>query len=269
MNETFLQILEKNPEILSNPKLIKHYPVLLSKKIIDQTQKIVNEIKDSKQSQVIVEALIVNNKFKNSKMLFNQLKNKILMTEPNWVNESDFLQIENKIFNLNKKIEDIEINENLICMEIDLIRKAEILDYIKNTGSSFIQLNNDFTNKFKYGTTFLKKKVLDKLSFDLFMKYNSNYLQLFSLKKFDKNVKDNVIGNIGENEVIFSYINMNKMDIPKIPRFGSVFDSYTISEHKVKNVYHKNLKVSVPINIENQMIQIETELFMGTIVCEE
>lgn len=271
MTDSFLQILQQHPEISTNPQLIKTLPVHLSSRIVEVTRNIVNNLKDQQQLKVVVEALSIHNKYKQNKIVFVEYRDKILLNYPFWITPEEFNSIENKFFNTNKNIDFSSITESILFEEIHLIRKNELND-VMNKGISFFNLNNDFCNKNLQLSTFLKKLVLDKISLDLFGKKNSDFIQLFSLKRHEqKNNNDNLISPItSDKEVIFSYVNLNKMDIPKIPRFGSVFDSYHISNHKVKGIYHKNMKVSVSVQIPEllKMAQIDTEIWCGTIVCE-
>lgn len=271
MTDSFLQILQQHPEISSNPQLIKTLPVHLSSRIVEVTKNIVTNLKDQQQLKIVVEALSIHNKFKNNKILFNEHKDKILSNHAFWVTQNELKNIEDKFFNTNKNIDHSTITELIIFEEIERIRKEE-LEFLINKGQITFNLNNDFCQKNMQLSTYLKKIALDKMSLDTLGKANSNFIQLFSLKRYEKkNNNENFISPIlSDSEVIFSYINMNKMDIPKIPRFGSVFDSYHISNHKVKGVYHKNMKVSVAVQLPNSFktIQIDTEIWCGTIVCE-
>lgn len=270
MTDPFLQILQQHPEISENPQLIKTFPVHLSSLIVEYTKNSVNLIKDPRQSNVVIEALSIHNKFKNNKIMFSDIKDKILLNNAHWVKTEELKSIEDKIFNTNKNIDFSSINENVVYEEIKNIRKMELDAYLEKQGVFSFLLNNDFCSKHIQLSTYLKKLVLDHLSLEMFGKTNTNFVELFSLKRFDqKNNNENTIKSIDNKDVIFSYLNLNKMDIPKIPRFGSVFDSYNISNQKVKGVFHKSLKISVPVVIDSfRTIQIDTDLWCGTIVCE-
>lgn len=268
MSAQIQDFLNKNPELLDNPEKIKSFSIKESVDLIENF----NHIKQNPScSGLMIESLSVINRFKKNKIIFNQLKDSLLLNSNLWVTEEELKEIENNFFSLNKKISETEINESILWQEIENIRKQELKNFIEKTIMNEIEftLNDDFKKRNTTLSLFLRKKVLDNVSLEMFGKVNAKVNQLFSISKIDKHHFLNENNLINKKETVFAYINLNRMESPKIPRFGSIFDPYEVHHYKVKNVFHRQVKSKVCFEFEHKKIIVNCDIWLGNIVCEE
>ena len=215
----------------------------------------------------MIEAITIHNRFKKNKIAYSQIKDQIIISYPQWTRAEELDSLASFFFNYESTIDSSEISETIVWKAIEKIRESELTHFIENNDIFNLNFSNDLKIKNPQMSSFIKKLCLDQISFKILGRVNSQINQLFSLVKFDQ--KHNMGMPLPEGQVIFAYINMNKMDTPKTPRFGSVFDSYEVSNHKVIGIFHKNIKLQVSINIGTKYIVVDTEIWCGNIVCEE
>lgn len=267
MSEQISAFLKKNPQLIIQPNLIRNYSI---KECILLSNSIDSLRQDSNFVELMIESISITKRFQKNKILFNQLKETLLIQYPGWTTEEEFLLIEKNFFDLNKKINETEVSESIVWNEIEKMRVLELEKYSSYFSKEVdVTINEDFKKKNPSLTLFLKKKTLDYLSLEMFGEVNSKIHQLFSVKKIDKSHFLNKENFINKNEIVFAYINMNRMETPKIPRFGAIFDPYLVKHHKVIDVFHKLVKSRIVFNFNEKEIIVNCDVWIGNIICEE
>lgn len=267
MSEQINTFLKNNPQLVKQPNLIKNYSI---RECILLSNSLESLKADSGFIELMIESISVANRFKKNKILFKQLKETLLIQYPGWTTEEELAEIENLFFDLGKTIHETEISESILWNEIEKIRSKELEKFTSLIlGDVELTLNEDFKKKNPSLTLYLKKKSLDHLSVEMFGEVNSKIHQLFSVSKIDKDHFLNKESQLKKDEIIFAYINMNRMETPKIPRFGAIFDPYLVKHHKVIDVFHKLVKSKIIFNFNEKNIIVNCDVWIGNIICEE
>jgi hypothetical protein len=268
MSEQIQDFLKNHPDLINNPEGIRNCPIKAS---LTLSEAFLELKKDPTCLGLIIESLSVSNRYKKNKITFKQLKDNLLYNAVPWVTENELNVIEANFFNLNKKISETEINESILWAEIEKVRKSELSKLLENDNQEEIEfnLNDHFKKNNPTLSLFLKKKVLDQTSLEMFGKINSKINQLFSVNKIEQKHYLNENDLIEKDETVFAYINLNKMETPKIPRFGSIFDPYEVHHYKVKNIYHKQIKSKVSFDFGNKKVIVNCDIWVGNIICED
>lgn len=260
---------QKKPEILENHSLLRNQNLEFIFELANIIQSQIYGIEDKKITQIVIECLTIIQKIKKNKISFVKNKELILKNNSIWTNEEELNLIEKNFFDPKKMIIQTENNEDLIFDKILEIRENELESFLKIQPDLNIKINKKFIISNPFISTLLKKLALDQISFFMFKKMNSDSSRLFSLSKVDQNHPLNQEFKINKKDVIFCYINMQEMDQPKIQRSGSVFDSYEIKSHPVKQIFHKMIDVKIPVSFKGFNLNIEVPVWTGTIVCED
>lgn len=269
MEESLNEILNQHPELTKNPQKVKEMPIAIAFKVAELVKNSLHSISNPIHTQLAIESVSIYNRFKKNQIAFNQLKTQILSQKLIWIIPSEFELIQTQYFDQNKTIDQMDVNETSIWKEIEKIREKELLNYLNlYLSTNEITLNEEFRKLYPQMTIFLKKLVLDQIGFDMFRKVNVQINQLFALAKIDKNHPLAKETNFDSKQVIFAYINMNRMEVPKTPRFGSIFDAYDVNHHRVIGMYHKLIKSQVPLHFKQKNIIVSCDVWVGNIVCE-
>lgn len=264
--KTFLE--EKSPEILKDYSLLKNQPISFINDLFSIFNNSIYGIEDPKINQIVIECLSLYQKVKKNKVSFSKHKGNILLNHNNWVKDGDFLSIEEKLFNPKLLVSETDNNEDDIILNIINFRKQELLEFLKSNQTLDISLDKKFNLENPLVSNYIKKLCLDQISAYMFEKINSDNLRLFAISKVNSEHPLAKEFKLNKKEVIFCYINMQEMDQPKISRTTSLFDSYEVKNHTVKNVFHKMMNLELSFIFEGKNLSVRLPVWTGTIVCE-
>lgn len=113
-----------------------------------------------------------------------------------------------------------------------------------------------------------KKTAFDQMCLLVFGHHPEQYDIMRKVEEIDSNHKANQLmeHKVKKNQIVFAYIDMQPLSLPKFPRFASILSSHEGVGCPVEDVIHQHKTLTIQCVIAGQEINVKVSVWYGLII---
>jgi hypothetical protein len=217
--------------------------------------------------KILIQAQIIKSRYDKFEIVVKKVANRIKSNKVELVTEEELNEGVKLIFNNEIPANEFYLNEEFLYQNF-------IKTYCTNAAinSGFFQQNSEISleqlSQHPRISQHVKKTAFDQMCLLVFGHHPEQYDIMRKLEEIDINHKINNLMDIKlkKNQVLFGYVDMNPLTVPKFPRFAAILSSHEGIGCSVEEVFHLHQVLKIQAVVAGVEVFVQVPVWYGVVI---